>query len=52
LPEPVLTSLRALGHTLKATPQIADAPSIVRAEDGRWTGAAEPRNRGGLALGL
>jgi gamma-glutamyltranspeptidase / glutathione hydrolase len=52
LPEEVVASLHALGHALKPAKAIADAPSIVRGPGGMWMGAAEPRNRGGLALGL
>nr|WP_240807514.1 gamma-glutamyltransferase [Polyangium spumosum] len=52
LPEDVKKALGALGHRFEAWDAIADAPSIVRGPGGVWMGAAEPRNKSGLALGL
>ncbi|TKD05002.1 gamma-glutamyltransferase [Polyangium fumosum] len=52
LPDDVQRALGARGHKFEAWDAIADAPSIVRGPGGVWTGAAEPRNKSGLALGL
>jgi gamma-glutamyltranspeptidase/glutathione hydrolase len=42
--------LEGMGYTFKDRGHIADAPSIGWA-NGAWVGAAEPRRKGGLALG-
>ena len=42
--------LEGMGYTFKERGHIADAPSIGWA-NGAWVGAAEPRRKGGLALG-
>ncbi len=51
LPEPVRAALEAMGHATKEVEHLADAPAIGRAQ-GLWTGAAEPRRDGSLAIGL
>ena len=43
-------SLETMGYTFKERGHIADAPAIGWA-NGMWSGAAEPRRNGGLALG-
>jgi gamma-glutamyltranspeptidase/glutathione hydrolase len=49
--ETTKAELERMGHTLKETEHIADAPAIGRTGD-LWQGAAEPRRKGALALGL
>jgi gamma-glutamyltranspeptidase/glutathione hydrolase len=51
LPEAVRVALEGMGHATKEVDHIADAPAIGRAR-GLWSGAAEPRRDGSLALGL
>ena len=43
-------ALAGMGYIFKERPHIADAPTIGWSH-GSWTGAAEPRRMGGLALG-
>lgn len=50
LPQPTQHELEALGHHLRAVPEIGNAPAILRAPGGGWTAIADPR-RGGAALG-
>jgi gamma-glutamyltranspeptidase/glutathione hydrolase len=50
LPDEVIASLKALGHTMKPTQHVADAPTIVR-QGGVWAGAREARNGSSLAMG-
>jgi gamma-glutamyltranspeptidase/glutathione hydrolase len=51
LPDATEQALEALGHHLRAVPDIGNAPALLR-EPGNagWTGIADPR-RGGAALG-
>ena len=50
LPDDVRRALEAMGHATKEVEHLADAPAIGR-ERGLWSGAAEPRRDGSLALG-
>jgi gamma-glutamyltranspeptidase/glutathione hydrolase len=51
LPEFVRQALERMGHATKEVEHLADAPALGR-DRGLWTGAAEPRRKGSLGLGL
>ncbi|HXX68256.1 MAG TPA: gamma-glutamyltransferase [Polyangiaceae bacterium] len=51
LPEDARLSLERMGHVLREVEHLADAPALGRS-GALWTGAAEPRREGSLALGL
>jgi gamma-glutamyltranspeptidase / glutathione hydrolase len=51
LPDDVVAALRAMGHEVKETEHLADAPGIGRS-NGLWEAGPEPRRDGGLGLGL
>lgn len=50
LPDDVKASLERMGHSLREVDHIADAPALGRSGV-FWTGAAEPRREGSLAVG-